>query len=319
MDEQTATADEKLLYLKNIQFNENIIDDRFLLGKKLGEGLIANVYQCYDLKEKKFLALKLIRDLVVKKYGKSVVEKEVGYLQKADQFNLSTKLFHYSFEGKKWDFLTKRFEKKSYIVIELMEKGEFFDLLSGKKFFPTNIARFFFKQIAESLLKLKSLNIAHRDLKMENIVVDQEYNLKIIDFGQSTEIFNEKGVQILHKEFIGTEKYRPPEMNENVAYHGDKADIFTLGVILFSMLFGKVPFQKAIQSDKCYKYIYKQDYTTFWGIIKEDNIPIEAVELLNKMFCYNFQNRISIEEILQSEFLKGDTETRENIKFFFGK
>lgn len=315
MDETIES--EEIMLIEGFEIeNENLIDNRFILSKKIGEGLISIVYRCYDIKLKKYLAIKLIRDLVLKKYSKSI-EKEIFYLNKINDFNISSKLHHYSLEGKKWDFLTKRYEKKAYLAMELMEKGELFDLIASKKTFPVKIALFFFKSLINSVKILHDLNIAHRDLKFENIVLDKNYNLKIIDFGFSTEIFNEKNEKIFHKDNCGTEKYRAPELNENKPYFADKADIFTLGVILFVMLKGNQAFSKAIQSDKCYKYIYKEDYKTFWTIVKEDNIPIEAVEIINRMLCYNSVGRISIEEIMKSEFYNGDGETKENVKIYF--
>lgn len=292
--------------------DENILDGKFFITGKLGEGLIANVYKCYDLEENKYYALKLFRDLVVRRFGKPLLEKEVEYMQKANVLGISTKLHFASSEGKRWDFLTKRFEtNKNYMVIELMEGGELFDLLSSRNSFTIEQSLFFFKQLTEALYKLKKLNIAHRDLKMENIVLDKNYNLKLIDFGQATNIFDEKGEKVAHKEFIGTEKYRAPELNEGLPYYADQVDVFSLGVILFSMLAGKKPFNKATQSDPYYKHIAKQDYNNYWKIAKTEHFPKEIKELLEGMLCYNYKSRMTIEDIMKSEFLKGSKDLSE--------
>lgn len=305
--------------LDQLENSENLIDGRFLIQDKIGEGLNAIVYKCFDLQINRYFALKLIRDLVVRKFGKKAIENEIGYLERLNDHDISSRLFHYSFEGKKWDSLTKRYENKVYLVLELMEKGEFFDLRFIKRNFPLKIARFFFKQLVDNLMILYSLNIGHRDMKMENIVVDSEFNLKIIDFGFSTDIFDKAGEKILHKDFVGTEKYRAPELNENKPYHSDKADIFTLGVILFSMLIGKSAFSKSVQSDKFYKYIYRDDFTTFWKMVNDDNITTDAIEIIDEMLRYNFHKRIEIVDILKSRFYNGECESTENVKSFFNK
>ncbi len=318
--DKTAIQNNQIEFsIEKIGNNENLIDGRYLLQEKLGEGLNANVYKCFDLQLNKYFALKLIRDLVVRKFGKKAIENEIKYLEILNEYDISSRLFHFSYEGKKWDTLTKRYESKVYLVLELMENGEFFDLRFVKRSFPVKIARFFFKQLVDCLMILYKLNIGHRDLKMENIVVDRKFNLKIIDFGFSTDVFDKSGEKKLHRDFVGTEKYRAPELNENKPYHADKADVFTLGVILFSMLKGKSAFSKSVQSDKFYKYIYREDYKTFWNMVNDDNITSDAIEIINQMLCYNFHKRIEIEDILKSRFYNGECESNEKVKSFFKK
>jgi serine/threonine protein kinase len=318
--DKTANQNNQIEFsYEKIENNQNIIDGRFLLQEKLGEGFNAIVYKCFDLELNRYFALKLIRDLVVRKFGKKAIENEIKYLEKLNEYDVSSRLYHFTYEGKKWDTLTKRYEKKVYLVLELMENGEFFDLRFIKRSFPVKIARFFFKQLVDCLMIFYKLNIGHRDLKMENIVVDREFNLKIIDFGFSTDIFDKSGEKILHRDFVGTEKYRAPELNENKPYHADKADVFTLGVILFSMLKGKSPFSKSVQSDKFYKYIYRDDSKTYWNIVNDDNITSDAIEIIDQMLCYNFYKRIEIEDLLKSKFYNGECETTENVKSFFKK
>lgn len=319
MEKTYISTNQKEYIIKMNCTNENLIDGRFLIGKKLGEGLNSNVYECFDYQLNKIFALKLIRDLVVRKFGQRAIENEIKYLDKLNDYNISTKLLHFSYEGKKWDSLTKRYENKVYLVLELMENGEFFDLRLIKRIFPIKIARFFFKQLVDCLMIFNKLNIGHRDLKMENIVVDKEFNLKIIDFGFSIEIFDSSGEKILHKDSVGTEKYRAPEINENRPHHADKADIFTLGVILFSMIKGKSAFSKSVQSDKFYKYIFREDYKTFWNIVNDDNITNDAIDIINQLLCYNFHKRIEINDIIKSQFYNGECESIENVKSFFRK
>src|SRR5690606_24844042 len=112
-------------------------------------------------------ALKLIRDLVVKRQGKLAIEREVLCLQKLSDSKISSALHYFSSTGKKWDALTQREETKTYLVIDLMERGDLFDLIAScKKPLPKEIVRFFFKQLVDAMVLLHKKNIAHRDLKL---------------------------------------------------------------------------------------------------------------------------------------------------------
>jgi len=262
---------------------------------------------------KKHFALKLIKDFVVRKFKEKSIQNEVSILERINSMNISTKLYSHSTQGKQWDTLTKRFESKTYLVVELMNSNLFELMKSHNKPLPEEIARNFFKQIVDRMVILHSMNIAHRDLKLENIVVDSDYNLRIIDFGSACPIRDESGNFVSYKEGVGTKDYRAPELNESKTYQADKVDVFTLGVILFSLVKGRPPFFIANKIDKYYKHIQAEDYGSFW----EGNTTVteNVKQLINKMLCYKCENRVSIDDIVKSEFYNGKVET--DVKLFF--
>ena len=109
----------------------------------------------------------------------------------------------------------------------------------GKKALPTEQAKFFIKQLAESLKYLHSAStekpsIVHRDLKLENIIVDNRNNLKLIDFGFAVQTFPGQNL----KTCCGTPSYMAPEICQRKEYSGYATDIWALGVIAFIMLTG---------------------------------------------------------------------------------
>ena len=105
--------------------------------------------------------------------------------------------------------------------------------------FSTDLTRYYFKQLVEAVEYLHSQNLVHRDLKMENLLMDENFNLKINDFGFQKTTQQQIGEKIICTTQIGTEAYQAPETRsrkEIVIYDGKKVDIFNIGVILFSMV-----------------------------------------------------------------------------------
>ncbi|EGR30993.1 protein kinase domain protein [Ichthyophthirius multifiliis] len=121
-----------------------------------------------------------------------------------------------------------------------------------------------FRQIVSSIEYCHSKQICHRDIKLENILLDENNNPKLIDFGFSTCIPNDKK----YKMFCGTPSYMAPEIINKQEYCGPPADIWALGVLLYALLNGTFPFKG--QTDKeLYKKITKGEFVCCESITKE--------------------------------------------------
>ena len=105
--------------------------------------------------------------------------------------------------------------------------------------------------------------VVHRDIKLDNILVNDKMEIKMTDFGFSTYNDNETPT------YAGTCPYMAPEVNNRTTYDGMVADIFSLGVILFVMVTGRIPFRQATENDKHYKLILngtpKADFWKMYG------------------------------------------------------
>lgn len=152
----------------------------------------------------------------------------------------------------------------------------------------------FFVQMIDTLKYIKSKKVAHRDIKIENMLVNEQFQIKFADFGFAS---LSKEVE---KQQMGTPIYVAPEIIEGKEYLGEKVDVFSCGVVLFIMLTGRYPFYCATLEDKRYNLLMQKKISEYWktfeGKISEP-LSTEAQDLLQKMFAYVPTERITLEEI----------------------
>jgi serine/threonine protein kinase len=136
------------------------------------------------------------------------------------------------------------FTNQVYIVMEYVEGPLLFDLCKQLGNVGEDFGRYFAKQMIEQLEYMYSNGIVHRDIKLENILMDKDMNLKLADFGFATN----KHVEELTS-FRGTQSYMAPEIRKQEKYNGKQTDIFSMGVVLFTLVVGYFPFSTADLKD----------------------------------------------------------------------
>ena len=162
-----------------------------------------------------------------------------------------------------------------------------------------------FKKILEAVKYCHDRNICHLDIKPENITFNKTFEPCLIDFGYANNINNENGAKIDYKYQIGTEPFECPEMWKKIKFNGDKADIFSLGVVLIILVSGSYGFLTSEKTDRFYKYIIentKETYETYWKDVVAQtkvNPSDDFKKLYIKMVAHVPNERPTIDEILK--------------------
>lgn len=144
----------------------------------------------------------------------------------------------------------RKIENLVYIILELVSGGLMFDVCQTLGGMGEDGGRFFLSQMLDMLEYMHGKNVVHRDLKLENILVDEKMNLKVADFGFATF----KKINQL-KSYRGTMTYMAPEIKEGKTYDGRQADLFSTAVILFIVVQGIFPFKEAKKNEFFYNLI----------------------------------------------------------------
>ena len=183
--------------------------------------------------------------------------------------------------------------------MEYAPRGDLLELIQSAEYLPEVVSRTYFHQLVEAVECLHASQICHFDIKPDNILVDENFCLKLADFGLALKVTKTKTLSSP----VGTTNYLCPEMHKGEEYDAYKADLFSLGVTLFTMISGSIPFVKAKTDDTMYKWIVRKNFEEFWKI--HENFKKQKGQfysknfrdLIEKMLAYDPKDRLSIEEI----------------------
>ncbi len=140
---------------------------------------------------------------------------------------------------------------------------------------------------------------------MENIVLDKNFQVKLCDFAMSKTIAEGSMTGVYYSQ-VGSERYMAPEIIEGRAYKGTSVDVFALGVTLFAMVTGVMPFDKRASkdSDLLYHLLYQNDDAAYWAQLNKlyENesyynkaVSDEFKKFITSFFKYNYYERVTIE------------------------
>jgi serine/threonine protein kinase len=182
----------------------------------------------------------------------------------------------------------EEFEDKFGMLLR-KRSSDLFDYIDTNTFSTEVKIRYIFKQIANSVFYLHSNNIVHRDIKDENVVIDNALNTKLIDFGAAELI--PVYASDYFQTFRGTFLYTPPELLVNPIHRGPEADIWCLGTLLYALSFSKLPFSSLDD-------IAIQNYNAV-----RINRSALLMDLISKMLNADPKSRFTIEQVISHEWL----------------
>lgn len=175
--------------------------------------------------------------------------------------------------------------------MEYAINGELYEYIQAEKQLPEKEASRIFAQILLGIEYIHKMGIVHRDLKPENLLLDYKNRVKIVDFGLSNIYRRDEKLMTA----CGSPCYAAPEMISGQEYNGMNVDIWSCGVILYTLLCGTLPFE-ADSTSQVYEMILKGEFK------KPDYLSPEATDLLERILTIDPKERIKISEIKAHPF-----------------
>ena len=246
----------------------------------LGEGTFGIVKLAQDKMTKENVAIKTLEKKKIKdEKDKFRVKTEIEILKRMSHLNV---------------IKTKKIFKDSeniYIIMEYCEKGELFNHIEKETHLSNDEAACYFYQLINGLEYIHQKGIVHRDLKLENILLNKNNILKIIDFGLS----NHYDKNELLTTPCGSPSYASPEILSGKQYDGIMIDIWSTGIILYAMLCGYLPFD-----DENQLILYQKIINCELDI--PEHLEEDSVDMLKKILVNDPKKRITIKEIKKHKF-----------------
>jgi serine/threonine protein kinase len=286
----TKSAEEKqewIDWLLKVNKTRDIQKDYKILDKVIGKGAYGKVKLAHNLETDEIVAVKIISKEPLDNRSATRLRREISILKICKHENIvALKDIYETID-------------KYYIVTEYVQGGSLFVWIKQRGFrVSEEIAKDIIRQIALAVDYLHSLGIVHRDIKLENILLDTSAGIKpkIIDFGLSCIL----GPGQHSQEAVGTLKYASPELISRIPYR-ETPDVWGIGVILYILLTGKIPFYGENDQEIANRILKKKidlDNERWAGISKE------AKDVVLRLLTRKANERIKICELVAHDWFK---------------
>ena len=283
----------------------------YLYGRLIGQGAFGKVNIGLNILTGRVVAIKSFNKKSLSANGDNMkkILSETDLMKKLNHPNVTK--------------ILEMFEDDGYILIamEYINGGNLFSFVKERRKLSEKTAKFLFRQIILGIKHIHSKKIVHRDIKLENILIDLNNNIKICDFGIGRILKNEK--QMLYDK-CGTPMYMAPEIllsSKTKGYEGFPVDIWSSGISLYIMLSGTLPFNLKNKESSDMSNESNNNIELQYSIInkepkKIEKISDEARDLLKGLLNKNPKKRLTIEQILNHPWLmEGELKNKKNKKY----
>eukprot|EP00760_Papus_ankaliazontas_P001997 PhM_4_TR10785/c0_g1_i1/m.101516/K07198/PRKAA, AMPK; 5'-AMP-activated protein kinase, catalytic alpha subunit len=261
----------------------------FVIGERIGQGTFSNVYLCRE-------RLSPTYDYAVKVVNKTALQTK-GMCDAFDREVQALRTIKSSLNVVNLIAVLQS-ARNYYLVMDLAASGTLLDRVVGAQRLATRTARKYFRQLLQGMNAIHSSGIAHRDIKLENLLIDARDVVKISDFTFACTMYAGK---VLHRA-CGSPHYIAPEVISGEGYCGYKADVWSSGVCLYVMLVGRLPFigldeERLLEAIKTGKYEVPP------------TVSPGARDLLSHMLCRNPAERYTVPQLLVHPWVLGNEST----------
>ena len=248
--------------------------ETYIKGKIIGTGGFSICYKLYNVQDKKIYAAK---EIIKNKSSYDRIKNEIDIYEYLKHDNIVNQKEHFTYND------------TQYLIFEFCENRDLSHLIDKRKKLKEIEVQYYITQLIQALIHLHDRNIVHRDLKLGNIFLTGKMELKLGDFGLAKKLsFRDEKIS----EMVGTPAYMAPEILENMGYSLE-VDIWSLGVIMYYLIIGKLPFNKPNQED-----IKRVSYT----FPKKAIISRAAKSLIEQILKKDPKERPSLKQILRHDF-----------------
>lgn len=250
----------------------------------MGEGSYAKVKSAYSERLKSNVAVKIIdRKKAPTDFLEKFLPREIEILA----------MLNHRYIIKTYEIFETS-DGKVYIVMELGVQGDLLEFIKCRGPLHEDVARKMFRQLSSAIKYCHDLDIVHRDLKCENLLLDKDFNIKLSDFGFSKRCLrDDSGRLTLSKTFCGSAAYAAPEVLQGVPYQPKVYDIWSLGVILYIMVCGSMPYD-----DSNIKRMLRTQKEHRVDFPHSKHLTGECKDLICRMLQPDVNRRLHIDEIL---------------------